>query len=49
MSCELFAWKLGVIFRKLDPRRAFLVVECESEKQARELVENTLRWCEQRR
>ena len=32
--------------KKFDPRRLFLNVSCESEAQARELVENTLRWCE---
>jgi hypothetical protein len=32
--------------REFDPRRLMLNVECESEVQARELVENTLRWCE---
>jgi hypothetical protein len=32
--------------RVFDPRRLMLNVECESEAQARDLVENTLRWCE---
>jgi len=32
--------------REFDPRRLFLNVECESEVQAKELIENTLRWCE---
>ena len=34
--------------RELDPRRLYLVVYpgCESEQEARELVENALRWCE---
>jgi hypothetical protein len=32
--------------REFDPRRLLLNVECESEVQAKELVENTLRWCE---
>ena len=32
--------------KELDRRRLFLNVSCESEAQARELVENTLRWCE---
>jgi len=32
--------------REFDPRRLFLSVECESEAQARELIEDTLRWCE---
>ena len=31
--------------REFDPRRLMLNVECESEAQARELIENTLRWC----
>jgi hypothetical protein len=32
--------------REFDPRRLMVRVECESEAQARELIENTLRWCE---
>ncbi len=32
--------------REFDPRRLLLSIECESEAQARELIENTLRWCE---
>jgi len=32
--------------KEFDPRRLCLVVACESETQAEELVENTLRWCE---
>jgi diaminopimelate decarboxylase len=32
--------------KEFDPRRLFLYTACESEAQARELVENTLRWCE---
>jgi hypothetical protein len=35
--------------REFDPRRLFLVVGCESEGQARELVENAVRWCEGRK
>ena len=31
--------------REFDPRRLMLNVGCESEAQARELIENTLRWC----
>ncbi len=31
--------------REFDPRRLLLNITCESEAQARELVENTLRWC----
>ena len=31
--------------REFDPRRLMLHVECQSEAQARELIENTLRWC----
>ena len=34
--------------REFDPRRLLLSVDCESEAQAKELVENTLRWCEGR-
>ena len=32
--------------REFDPRRLMLNVYCESENQAKELIENTLRWCE---
>jgi len=32
--------------REFDHRRLMLNVECQSEAQARELAENTLRWCE---
>jgi len=32
--------------KEFDPRRLFLNITCRSEAQARELVENTLRWCE---
>lgn len=34
--------------REFDPRRLMLNIWCHSERQARELVENTLRWCERR-
>jgi hypothetical protein len=32
--------------REFDHRRLYLVVSCDSEKQARELLGNALRWCE---
>jgi hypothetical protein len=32
--------------RVFDPRRLFLNVWCQSERQAKELVESTRRWCE---
>ncbi len=32
--------------RTFDPRRLLLNVECQSEREAKELVEDTLRWCE---
>lgn len=32
--------------REFDPRRLMLNVECKSEAEAKELIENTLRWCE---
>lgn len=34
--------------REFDPRRLLLNVYCESEAQARRLVEDALRWCERR-
>jgi hypothetical protein len=34
--------------REFDPRLLLLSVECQSEAQAKELIENTLRWCEGR-
>jgi hypothetical protein len=34
--------------RELDPRKLFLRVECRSEREGNELIENTLRWCEGR-
>jgi len=34
--------------RELDHRRLFLNVGCRSEQEARELLEDTLRWCERR-
>lgn len=32
--------------RVFDPRRLMLSIDCDSAAEARELVENTLRWCE---
>jgi hypothetical protein len=40
--------EVEIACREFDPRRLLLIVDCESEAQARELVENTLRWCEGR-
>jgi hypothetical protein len=34
--------------REFDPRRLMLSVWCESERQGRELVEKTRRWCERK-
>ena len=31
--------------REFDPRRLMLNVECRSEAEAKELIDNTLRWC----
>ena len=38
--------EVEIACREFDHRRLFLVVECAGEAQAKELVENTRRWCE---
>ena len=38
--------EVEIACREFDPRRLLLSVECRTEAEARELVENTLRWCE---